>query len=155
MNPTRPPLTQMQQPDATDWKIIDALRKAHQPNSAIADELGVSEGMIRRRLARLKTDGILTVRALINPDVLANQQVALIAVNVAESKLLDTKAAEISTLEEVLNVSIVTGRYDLMVEVLVDSNHGLVAFLTESLASIDGLEATESFLLLKSYSKFV
>jgi len=42
------------QPDATDWKIIDILRKENQTNNKIAKDLGVSEGMIRRRIQRLK-----------------------------------------------------------------------------------------------------
>ncbi len=42
-----------------------------------------------------------------------------------------------------------------MAEVLVDSNHGLVDFLTRKLAGVDDVSATESFLLLKSYGKYV
>ncbi len=143
------------QPDKTDWKIIDILRQGHQPNNKIAQSLGVSEGMIRRRLQRLKDEKILQVRALINPDVLENQQLAVIGVNVAETSLLDAKAKEISELENVLSVSLISGRYDLMVEVLVDSNHGLVKFLTEILSGIKGISKTESFLLLKNYQKLV
>ena len=42
-----------------------------------------------------------------------------------------------------------------MAEVMVDSNHGLVKFLTESLSKVDGISKTESFIMLKSFSKFV
>jgi Lrp/AsnC family transcriptional regulator, regulator for asnA, asnC and gidA len=143
------------QPDATDWKIIDILRKENQTNNKIAKDLGVSEGMIRRRIQRLKDAGILQIRALINTDMLEQQQLALIGVNVTESRLLETKGQEISGLSCVLSVSLVSGRYDLIVEVLVDSNHGLVKFLTESLSNIEGISKTESFLMLKSYHKFV
>ncbi len=143
------------QPDATDWKIIDLLRDGHQPNNTIAKELGCSEGMIRNRLKKLKEAGILQVRALINPEVLENQQIALVAVNVTESRLLDAKAAEIAELDNVLSVSIVSGRYDLMVELLVDSNRGLVQFLTKTLPKVKGLTNTENFLMLKSFRKFV
>jgi Lrp/AsnC family transcriptional regulator for asnA, asnC and gidA len=41
------------------------------------------------------------------------------------------------------------------VEVLTDSNRGLVNFLTESLASVGGIRSSESFIMLKSYQKFV
>ena len=143
------------QPDATDWKIIDILRKENQTNNKIAKDLGVSEGMIRRRIQRLKDAGILQIRALINTDMLEQQQLALIGVNVTESRLLETKGREISSLPCVLSVSLVSGRYDLVAEVLVDSNHGLVKFLTESLSDVEGISKTESFLMLKSYRKFV
>ena len=143
------------QPDEMDWKITKILRKGFESNNAIARKLGVSEGMIRKRITRLKDAGILVVRGLINPEVLDHQQIAIIGVNVAESKLLDSKAREIAGLPGVHSVSIVSGRYDLIVEVMVDSNKGLVQFLTQTLSRVKGILKTESFLLLKSYHKYV
>jgi Lrp/AsnC family transcriptional regulator for asnA, asnC and gidA len=143
------------QPDDTDWKIISVLKTGAVPNNTIARKLGVSEGTVRARLKRLKEAGILQIRALMNPDVLSNKQLVIVAVRVAESKLLERKAEELSRLENVLSVSIASGRYDLIAEVLVDSNRGLVRFLTEELSSIEGILASESFIMLKSYNKYV
>jgi len=143
------------QPDDTDWKIISILKRGDLPNNTIARKLGVSEGTVRARLKRLKEAGILQVRALINPDVLENKQLVIVAVRVAESKLLERKAEELAGLENVLSVSIASGRYDLIAEVLLDSNRGLVHFLTEELSTIEGILASESFIMLKSYNKFV
>ncbi|MGC9311502.1 MAG: Lrp/AsnC family transcriptional regulator [Sediminispirochaetaceae bacterium] len=141
--------------DELDTRIIARLRVENMNNSALAQELGLSEGTVRQRIKRLKESGILKIKALINPDSLANQQLTMIAVSIKESRLLDAKAREISELDGVLSVSVVSGRYDLIVEALVDSNHGLVEFLTEDLAKIDGVSKTESFLMLKNYSKYV
>jgi len=143
------------QPDETDWKIIRILQSGYVPNNTIARELKISEGTVRLRLKKLKEAGILEVKALINPDVLENQQLALVAMRVAESRLLERKAEEIAGLRNVISVVIASGRYDLMAEVLVDSNKGLVRFLTEELSTIDGVISSESFLMLKSYRKFV
>ncbi len=143
------------QPDDTDWKIISILKRGDVPNNTIARKLGVSEGTVRARLKRLKEAGILQVRALINPDVLENKQLVIVAVRVAESRLLDRKAEELAKLENVLSVSIASGRYDIIAEVLLDSNRGLVHFLTEELSTIEGILASESFIMLKSYNKFV
>lgn len=143
------------QPDETDWKIINILQEGYVPNNNIARELGISEGTVRARLKKLKEAGILEVRALINPDVLENKQLVLVAMRVAESKLLDLKAEELSHLKNVLSVSIASGRYDLIAEVLLDSNRGLVQFLTEELSSVEGILASESFIMLKNYHKFV
>ena len=141
--------------DDTDHAIVQRLRRDNISNIDLARELGVSEGTVRVRLKRLKDSGVLRICAGINPDALENQQAALVAVNVTRASLLERKAREIADLPHVLAVSIVSGRYDLMAEVLVDSNHGLVDFLTRELAGIDDVSATESFLLLKSYGKFV
>jgi Lrp/AsnC family transcriptional regulator for asnA, asnC and gidA len=143
------------QPDQTDWKIISILKEGYVPNNTIARKLGISEGTVRARLKRLKEAGILQIRALINPDVLENQQLVIVAIRVAESKLLERKAEELSRLSNVLSVSIASGRYDLIAEVLLDSNRGLVKFLTEELSTIEGILASESFIMLKSYQKFV
>jgi len=143
------------QPDQTDWKIISILKEGYVPNNTIARKLGISEGTVRARLKRLKEAGILQIRALINPDVLENQQLVIVAIRVAESKLLERKAEELSRLPNVLSVSIASGRYDLIAEVLLDSNRGLVRFLTEELSTIEGILASESFIMLKSYQKYV
>jgi Lrp/AsnC family transcriptional regulator for asnA, asnC and gidA len=143
------------QPDETDWKIIEILRKGYVSNNTIARKLNISEGTVRVRLKKLKDSGIMEVRALINPDALENQQLALVAMSIAESRLLESKAKEVSALENVLSVSIVSGRYDLIAEVLVDSNRGLVQFLTGQLSKVKGIIHSESFLMLRNYRKFV
>lgn len=143
------------QPDETDWKIIDILQQGWVPNNTIARTLNISEGTVRSRLKKLRDAGILIVKALINPDVLANKQLVLVALTVAESRLLEKKAEEVSHLPNVLSVAITSGRYDLIAEVLVDSNKGLVKFLTEELSGIEGITRSESFILLKNYNKYV
>ena len=143
------------QPDEIDWNIIDILQKEYVPNNSIARMLNISEGTVRARLKKLKSANIITVRALINPDALEQKLLVLIGMRIAESRLLEAKAEQVSRLENVLSVSIVSGHYDLVAEVLVDSNRGLVQFLTEQLSTVDGIVFSESYLTLKSYNKFV
>lgn len=143
------------QPDKIDWKIIDLLSNNYLSNNEIARHLKISEGTVRRRIKILQSEGIMRIKALLDPDVLENKQLAIVAVSIAKAKLLDKKAKQISELKNVISVSIVSGQYDLLVEVLVDSNKGLVRFLTESLSTIEGITKTETFLILKSFGKFI
>lgn len=143
------------QPDEIDWKIIENIREEHKNNNAIARELGVSEGMIRQRLKKLKDSGVVKISGLINPDVLENKMLALIAATLEDSSKMHELAGRISEFEEVLSVSISTGRYDIMIEILVESNKGLVKFLTETLSSVEGISDTETFIMLKTFGKFV
>lgn len=143
------------QPDEIDWKIIESIRKEHKNNNAIARELGVSEGMIRQRLKKLKDSGVVKVSGLINPDVLENKMLALIAANLAPGCDLKEKAEEMTGFDEVLSVSASTGRYDIMIEVLVESNKGLVKFITEALSKVEGVATTETFVMLKTFGKYV
>lgn len=143
------------QPDETDWKIINLLSEKHQHNITVAKKLGLSEGTIRQRIKKMQDAGILKIKALRDPDILENQQLAIVAAKIAQANLLDKKAKEITKLESVLSVSIISGRYDILIEVLVDSNKGLVKFLTEDLSQIKGISSTESFVTLKSYNRWV
>lgn len=142
-------------PDEKDWEIINILREEIVSNSEIASQLGVSEGMVRQRIKRLRQHGMLSLRGLINPEVLEGHQLVLLGANIAESKLLQEKAAEIAGLEHVLSVSIVSGRFDIIIELLIGSNHGLIDFLSNELSAVSGVTSTESFVTLRSFEKFV
>lgn len=142
-------------PDDVDWSIIELLRSAAMSNNAVARELNISEGTVRQRIRRLKEADILRVRGQINPDILPQQQLAIIGINLGDSKTLEKKAGEIADLQNVLSASIVSGRFDVMAEVLVDSNQGLVDFLTRQLSTVDGVISSETFLMLKSFHRFV
>ncbi len=146
---------QLIQPDETDWEIINQLSEINQTNTMLAQKLGVSEGKVRQRLKKLQDANVLKVRALRNPDILTEQQLAFVATSIAESKYLKQKAHEIAQLKSVQSVSILSGQYDLMVEVLVNSNKGLIRFLTEELSKVDGISKTETFLILESINKWI
>jgi Lrp/AsnC family transcriptional regulator for asnA, asnC and gidA len=142
--------------DELDRGIVQALRAdGRTNNSAIAAQLGVAEGTVRQRMRKLTDAGVVKVSALVNPEIISEHQLCMIGIKVSESKRLETSAQAVSNLPEVRSVAIVTGRYDLLVEVLVDSNHGLIRFLSESLASVQGIESSETFLLLKTYDKWI
>ena len=60
-------------------------------------------------------------------------------------------SARLYTAEELHELGVV----DLLVEVLVSSNQGLIHFLSESLAQVPGITSSETFLLLKTYDKWI
>jgi DNA-binding Lrp family transcriptional regulator len=54
--------------DRLDCKLIRVLQTdGRMPNNAIAQELGISEHTVRRRLKRLIDDGIIRIVAVANP----------------------------------------------------------------------------------------
>jgi Lrp/AsnC family transcriptional regulator for asnA, asnC and gidA len=142
--------------DATDRGIIEALRRdGRAANSAIGSELGVTEGTVRQRIKKLIDVGAFRVSGVVNPEILPDHLLCVIGLKVDESKQLETRARDVSRLVEVRSVAIVTGRYDLLVEVLVASNQGLIHFLSGSLAQVPGITSSETFLLLKTYDKWI
>lgn len=156
MRASRSEGTQPIELDALDRGIIEALRKdGRMNNSAVAAELGVAEGTIRQRIKKLLDSGAFRVAGMLNPQILPDHQMCVIGLKVDESRHLEQRARDVAELPEVRSVAIVTGRYDLLVEVLVSSNQGLIRFLSESLAEISGITSSETFLLLKTYDKWV
>ena len=156
MHPVQPATGTTVEVDELDRGIIAALREdGRASNSAIAERLGVVEGTVRLRVKKLLDAGLLRVFGLVNPEVMPEHQLCVIGLKVDESKQLEARARTVARLPEVRSVSIVTGRYDLLVEVLVASNHGLIRFLSDSLAQVPGITSSETFLLLKTFDKWV
>ena len=134
-----------------DWDIIKELQlNGREPNSSIAKKLNVTEGTIRQRVKKLLEAGVLRVSGQLNPEFLESHQMVLMGVNIKESSKLQTIFDELSNLDEVHSVAITSGRYDLFIQVMVNNNLGLVDFLTDSLAAIEGISQTETFVLLKT-----
>jgi Lrp/AsnC family transcriptional regulator for asnA, asnC and gidA len=151
-----PPGTAVVQLDDVDRGIIAALQQdGRAGNSAIAEQLGVTEGTVRQRMKKLLDADLLRVTGLVNPEVVPDHQLCVLGIKIDETKHLEARARAVSALPEVRSVAIVTGRYDLLVEAIVPSNHGLIQFLAESLAQVPGIESSETFLLLKTFGKWV
>jgi Lrp/AsnC family transcriptional regulator, regulator for asnA, asnC and gidA len=139
--------------DQLDWQIIDALRESGRASNAqIARRLRVTEGTIRIRIKKLTDAGILRITGQVNPEFLLGHQVVMIGINVKESKSLEKTAQAIAQLEQVNFAAITSGRYDIIAQVTVDSNKGIINFLTHSLANIAMVSRTETFVLLKTYN---
>jgi len=135
--------------DHIDQYIIDALHKdGREPFAQIAEKLNVSPGMIRQRYNRLVELGYLKVVAVTNPLMMGMRTMALIGVHTDGRRMLQV-AEQISKLDEVVYLVVVSGRYDIICEVFCRDHEDLLKFLTEKLAKIDGIRETESFIHLK------
>jgi Lrp/AsnC family transcriptional regulator, regulator for asnA, asnC and gidA len=135
--------------DPVDLKIIEALRKDGRVAFAqIAEQLKVSPGMIRQRYNRLVELGYLKVVAVTNPMSMGVRTMALIGISTDGGKMLKV-AEQIAKLDEVVYLVVVSGRYDIVIEVFCRDHEDLLKFLTEKLAKVDGIRETESFMHLK------
>jgi Lrp/AsnC family transcriptional regulator for asnA, asnC and gidA len=135
--------------DATDLNIIEALRRDGRVAFAqIAEQLGVSPGMIRQRYTRLVEQGFLRVVAITNPIRMGYKTMAMIGIRVDGSKLLGV-AEKISKLDEVIYLVISSGRFDIFAEVVCRDHEDLLRFITEKLSTIGGVRESESFMHLK------
>ncbi len=135
--------------DDVDLKIIEALREdGRTAFSQIAEQLGVSPGMIRMRYNRLIEMEYLKVVAISNPLRMGFKTMAMIGVRVDGDKML-TAADEISNFDEVVYLVVTSGRYDILVEVMCRDHKHLLDFLTKRLYTVEGVRQSESFVHLK------
>jgi len=141
----RGPVSAPRRIDALDQGIVEALQaNGRESFRAIAARLGVSEGTVRARYARLCEDDILQVVGVTNPLGLGFEQ-ALIGVKTAGSP--QPVADEIASWTEADYVVVTAGQYDLVVEV-VAADRREVLELTNRMRALDGVVSTETFLYL-------
>ena len=135
--------------DDIDRKVIEALgRDGRMAFAQIAEQLSVSPGMIRQRYNRLVEEGFLKVVAITNPLRMGLKTMAMIGIRVDGDKMVQV-AEKIAEFDEVVYIVIVSGRYDILAEVFCRDHAGLLTFLTEKLARVDGVRETESFMHFK------
>ena len=134
--------------DRLDRSIIAALRvDGRRAYSRIADEVGVSESVIRYRVRRLEDAGILQIVGVADPQRIGFDLMALVGIEVAPGYLAKV-SDEIGTLAEASYVVATAGRFDLFVEVMCRDTAHFTQVLTDKIQTTDGVLATEAFLVL-------
>jgi DNA-binding Lrp family transcriptional regulator len=141
--------------DEIDLKIIKELQKnGKRPFTEIAKKLNVSDGTVRIRTEKMIEKGLIKIKALINPFAFEHHVCALIGVNL-ERRGHKEKMEQISKLKGVVSVMNATGRYDLFVEVFLESQRELMEFLVNEISKVDGIQATETFVYLHGINKWL
>ena len=137
--------------DDTDRAIIGHLqRDGRAPFTQIAAEIGLSEGAVRKRVQRLTDSGHMQVVAVTDPLGLGDRRVALIGLRI--NSRTERTAAWVAALAEVEYLVATAGRYDLMFEVIVESEQHLLELLSALRARRDVIEV-EAFPCLKLYKQ--
>jgi Lrp/AsnC family transcriptional regulator for asnA, asnC and gidA len=137
--------------DDTNLAIVKNLRDGRKSFKQIADELGVSENTVRARVQKLTDEGILEVIGLVNPEALPGHRLVMVGVKLATMDLVN-KGEEFSKLRGVVSVSVVTGRYDLLLVVFLKEGFGLLEFYTEEVAKLEDVQSVETFVVYKAYN---
>jgi len=136
--------------DHTNLAIIKQLRDGRKSFKTIAEELSVSENTIRARVSKLVEEGVLEISGVVDPESLPGHGVVMVGVKLQSMDLIK-KGEEFSKLRGVVSVSVVTGRFDLILLVLLKEGFGLLEFYTEEVAKIKGVHSVETFVIYKSY----
>jgi Lrp/AsnC family transcriptional regulator for asnA, asnC and gidA len=137
--------------DETDRKIINLLQSdGRAPFTEIAKGLDISEATVRYRVSRLMMQKVIQVIGLVDPYQLGYDAPAMIGVSV-DPPLLEIAAKEIAAFPEVSYLIMISGEFDLMVEVMCRNRKELTDFLNQKLRCVIGVNRTQSSLILKTY----
>lgn len=141
--------------DEIDMKIIDILEEnGRTPNNEIASRLHISEGTVRNRIKKLIESDFLKVKGLTNPNKRTDKQLIFILAHLEVTKNWEDIAQKISELPGVKSVSMITGRFDLLIKLFIEP-HNLINFLTQDLSSVGLIASTESLVTIKSFNKWI
>ncbi len=128
-----------------ELRLIRLLQDSPRASYAqIARELGVSESTARRRVESLIESKIVTPAMILDISKLGYTTSAFIGLGV-DLALMDAVAERLAGFPEVTLVAETTGRYDLIIFVVAPSLDGLTRFVRGHLASIEGVQDTETF----------
>ena len=134
--------------DQFDRQIISQLqRDGRRAYGAIAEEVGLSEAAVRRRVQRLRETGVMQIVAITDPLQLGYGREALVGIRVhGDVRLVADKVASI---EEANYVVMTAGSFDIIAELIAVDDDALVHLLNDAIRSIPGVTEVETFLYLK------
>jgi Lrp/AsnC family transcriptional regulator for asnA, asnC and gidA len=137
--------------DALNISIIRHLQEGRKSYKVIAEDLSVSENTVRSRVSKLEDEGVLEIVGLVNPEAIPRHRVVMVGVKLTTMNLVK-KGEEFSRVRGVVSVSVVTGRFDLILVVLLKEGFGLLEFYTEEVSRLEGVQSVETFVVYKSYN---
>lgn len=137
--------------DELDLAILACLQKDGRKRfTEIAKKLNVTEGTVRNRVTKLLNDHVFQIVGLIDPHRVGYDAPAIIGVSV-QPPYLDKAAAAFALMPEVSYLIMVSGEFDLMVEVLCRDRQHLATFIRDQLLKVEGVHRTQTFMILHTY----
>ena len=134
--------------DDVSKAIIEQLQQdGRRSYAAIGKVVGLSEAAVRQRVQRLTESGVMQVVAVTDPLQLGFARQAMVGIRCRGE--LEVVAEALGELQEVDYVVITAGSYDLLVEVVAESDDHLLELISMKIRSIPNVESTETFMYLK------
>ena len=132
--------------DDIDRSIIEQLqRDGRAPYTRLGAAVGLSEAAARQRVQRLVDAGVMQVVAVTNPLSQGRRRMAMIGIRTEGPT--DDLAKTLQAMEDIDYLVVTAGSFDLMAEVVVEHDGGLLD-LTNRIRAVKGVVSTETFIYL-------
>ena len=138
-------------------KVLNLLKKnARISIEEIADRLNSTPETISALIAQLEKDNVIVgYTALVNDIDEKDEVRAIIEVQVTPERDagFDNVALRLAQFPEVTALYLVSGKYDLRLEVVGKSLQDVASFVAGKLSSQDGVKSTATYFMLKKYKE--
>jgi len=137
-------------------ELITLLKQnARFSNEQLASMLGISANEVDERIKKLEEDGIIKGYSVIVDEnrIEKNMVIANIELKVTPQRDcgFDEMARTIMMYDEVESISLMSGSYDLSVTVKGNDLKSIALFVSQRLATIEGVLSTATHFVLKTY----
>ena len=134
--------------DEVSKAIIEQLQQdGRRSYAAIGKVVGLSEAAVRQRVQRLVDAGVMQVVAVTDPLQLGFARQAMVGVRATGP--LEPVADALAALDAVDYVVITAGSFDLLVELVCESDEHLLELLSQQIRTVPGVVGTETFMYLQ------
>ncbi len=124
------------------------------PMAEAAVRAGVSRPTVASRVKALVDDGVLRFAALVDASRAGGLTVGLVGIKL-EGHALEETVTKIAALDDVSWAAVVTGRYDIIAQVVTQGGmEGLYRFVNAGLNSVGGIASSEMFVVMKATGKW-
>lgn len=144
--------TRAAQLDDVSKAIIEQLQEDGRRSYAeIGKAVGLSEAAVRQRVQKLTDAGVMQVVAVTDPMQLGFYRQAMIGLRCSG----DTReiADKLAAMPAVDYVVLTAGSFDIMAEVVCESDEDLITLLNEQIRKLEGVVSTETFVYLKLHKQ--
>lgn len=133
--------------DPVSKAIIEQLQQdGRRSYAAIGKVVGLSEAAVRQRVQRLVETGVMQIVAVTDPMELGFARQAMVGVRVTGA--VPPVADAIAELDEVDYVVVTAGSFDVLVEVVAESDEHLLEIVSHRIREVEGVVSTETFMYL-------
>jgi Lrp/AsnC family transcriptional regulator for asnA, asnC and gidA len=133
--------------DDLSKQIIEQLQEdGRRSYAAIGKAVGLSEAAVRQRVQKLLDTGVMQIVGVTDPLMLGFSRQAMIAIKCEGD--LDRVAGHLAAMEEIDYVVITAGSFDILVELVCESDDQMLEMLNR-IRAVPTVTSTESFVYLK------
>ena len=137
--------------DNVDLRILSLLQNnAKEPYTEIAKAAFVSSGTVHVRMNKLEKMGVVKGASLdLNLNKLGYNVSSFLGVFLSKSSLYDKVASQLKKIPEITSIHYTTGNYSMFVRIYAKSTDHLKDILHDKIQKVDGIERTETFVILE------